>query len=341
MPSTRCPRVSLPARADAAADEMARHDARAAGHRNCAGRRRRWTWLNISTNLAYRCVEPNARRTRFAIVIVTAGMTRLPQRRIRHARRDPSVPLPARTITASCSTIPRPARPPRSTRPRRRRSRPRSKATGWKLTDILVTHHHADHTGGIAELKEKYKCRVVAPAGEAAKIPAVDETVREGDNVKVGKLVGAACSRRRATPPGTSPTGFDARQARFRRRHAVLDRLRPRHRGHAGDDVGFAAEAARPAGRHAGLLRPRIHAGQHQLRADHRAEQHGAAGARREAQKQIADGQLDHPDHASTRRRRPTCSCAPTSPAVAAAVGMAGKPAAEVFAEIRARKNKF
>ena len=28
-------------------------------------------------------------------------------------------------------------------------------------------------------------------------------------------------------------------------------------------------------------------------------------------------------------------------PAVAAAVGLAGKPAAEVFAEIRARKNKF
>ena len=38
------------------------------------------------------------------------------------------------------------------------------KATGWKLTDILVTHHHADHTAGIAALKEKYKCRVVAPA---------------------------------------------------------------------------------------------------------------------------------------------------------------------------------
>jgi hydroxyacylglutathione hydrolase len=28
-------------------------------------------------------------------------------------------------------------------------------------------------------------------------------------------------------------------------------------------------------------------------------------------------------------------------PAVAAAVGLAGKPAAQVFAEIRARKNKF
>ncbi len=62
------------------------------------------------------------------------------------------------------------------------------KQTGWKLTDILVTHHHHDHTGGIAELKKKYRCRVVAPAGEAGKIPAVDETVREGDKVSVGKL---------------------------------------------------------------------------------------------------------------------------------------------------------
>src|SRR5215831_19000556 len=62
------------------------------------------------------------------------------------------------------------------------------KATGWKLTDILVTHHHADHTDGIKALKEKYKCRVVAPAAEAVKIPDVDDTVREGDKVQVGKL---------------------------------------------------------------------------------------------------------------------------------------------------------
>ena len=64
------------------------------------------------------------------------------------------------------------------------------KATGWKLTDILVTHHHADHTDGIMALKDKYKCRVVAPAAEAAKIQGVDETVKEGDKVKVGNLIG-------------------------------------------------------------------------------------------------------------------------------------------------------
>jgi hydroxyacylglutathione hydrolase len=64
------------------------------------------------------------------------------------------------------------------------------KETGWKLTDILVTHHHHDHTGGIGALKAKYKCRVVAPAKEANKIPDVDETVSQGDSVSVGKLAG-------------------------------------------------------------------------------------------------------------------------------------------------------
>ena len=60
----------------------------------------------------------------------------------------------------------------------------------WRLTDILVTHHHADHTGGIAELKARHACRVTAPQREAQRIPAVDATVREGDFVTIGSLVG-------------------------------------------------------------------------------------------------------------------------------------------------------
>jgi hydroxyacylglutathione hydrolase len=64
------------------------------------------------------------------------------------------------------------------------------KKTGWRLTDILVTHHHGDHTAGIPELKRRYKCRVVAPRREAQRIADVDETVGEGDTVRVGPLQG-------------------------------------------------------------------------------------------------------------------------------------------------------
>jgi hydroxyacylglutathione hydrolase len=60
---------------------------------------------------------------------------------------------------------------------------------GWTLTDILVTHHHGDHVGGISELKQKYQCRVVAPHDKAAKIAQVDLRVAQGDVVKVGDLL--------------------------------------------------------------------------------------------------------------------------------------------------------
>ncbi|MGI3903584.1 MAG: hydroxyacylglutathione hydrolase [Janthinobacterium lividum] len=61
--------------------------------------------------------------------------------------------------------------------------------TGWSLTDILVTHHHGDHVGGIPALKAKFpEVRVVAPAAEATKIGGVDLGVNEGDEVMVGHL---------------------------------------------------------------------------------------------------------------------------------------------------------
>ena len=60
---------------------------------------------------------------------------------------------------------------------------------GWKLTDILITHHHHDHVGGVAELKQKYGCRVVAPHDKTTKIASVDLRVTHGDVVKVGELL--------------------------------------------------------------------------------------------------------------------------------------------------------
>jgi hydroxyacylglutathione hydrolase len=60
---------------------------------------------------------------------------------------------------------------------------------GWKLTDILITHHHHDHVGGVAELKQKYGCRVIAPHDKSAKIADVDLRAAQGDVIKVGSLL--------------------------------------------------------------------------------------------------------------------------------------------------------
>ncbi|MFC0284099.1 hydroxyacylglutathione hydrolase [Camelimonas abortus] len=62
--------------------------------------------------------------------------------------------------------------------------------TGWKLTDILVTHKHPDHVAGVGPLKERFGARVVAPAREAEFVPEADVLVDEGDTVSVGALAG-------------------------------------------------------------------------------------------------------------------------------------------------------
>ena len=63
--------------------------------------------------------------------------------------------------------------------------------TGWSLTHILCTHHHADHTQGIAALKKKYECTVIGPRGEADKIADLDVSVGEGDTIAIGNNTAA------------------------------------------------------------------------------------------------------------------------------------------------------
>jgi hydroxyacylglutathione hydrolase len=59
---------------------------------------------------------------------------------------------------------------------------------GWRLTHILNTHHHGDHTGGNLALKGKYGCTIVGPRGEADKIPGIDVKVGGGDLYKLGSF---------------------------------------------------------------------------------------------------------------------------------------------------------
>lgn len=61
------------------------------------------------------------------------------------------------------------------------------KRTGWSLTDVLITHHHADHTDAIAPLKADFGAKVTGPRGEAGKISGLDVLVSGGDEVMLGE----------------------------------------------------------------------------------------------------------------------------------------------------------
>jgi hydroxyacylglutathione hydrolase len=64
-----------------------------------------------------------------------------------------------------------------------------AEAQGWRLTDLLLTHHHADHVQGVSALRAAFPdLRVVGPAKEAERIGGLDLKVAEGDFVDVGVL---------------------------------------------------------------------------------------------------------------------------------------------------------
>lgn len=63
----------------------------------------------------------------------------------------------------------------------------RLEAEGWRLSTILITHKHGDHTGGIRELKARWPEAVVyGPVGEP--IATLERRLSEGDEVEPDDL---------------------------------------------------------------------------------------------------------------------------------------------------------
>ena len=58
-------------------------------------------------------------------------------------------------------------------------------AKGWRLSQVLNTHWHPDHTGGNEGIRRDAGCSITAPA-EAERVSKVDHIVAEGDRVRVG-----------------------------------------------------------------------------------------------------------------------------------------------------------
>ena len=61
---------------------------------------------------------------------------------------------------------------------------------GWALTHILLTHHHYDHIDGVPALLEKYSAKVIGAAADAHRLPPLDMAVSEGDTVNIGDETG-------------------------------------------------------------------------------------------------------------------------------------------------------
>jgi hydroxyacylglutathione hydrolase len=211
--------------------------------------------------------------------------------------------------------------------------------TGWGLTDILVTHHHGDHTAGIPALKQKYGARVTAPRNEKAPIPEVDIRVGEGDRIEVGSLAATVIETPGHTI-GQIAYFFAAEKIVF-----------------TGDTL-FSIGCGRviegtPAQMWQSLLKLRalpddteIYCGHEYTAANIRfartIEPDNAALKARSTQVEqlVAEGRPTIPSRMGDEKQANVFLRA-DRPEVAAVIGMSGRPAADVFAEIRARKNNF
>ena len=64
------------------------------------------------------------------------------------------------------------------------------KTKGWTLSHVLLTHHHYDHVDGLADLLAFAPARVLGAAADAHRLPPLDETLSEGDSITIGTETG-------------------------------------------------------------------------------------------------------------------------------------------------------
>ena len=64
---------------------------------------------------------------------------------------------------------------------------------GWKITQVLNTHEHGDHTGGNRGMVAATGAKVIAHSNAGGRIPNMSRGVGAGDIIKVGRTVELEC----------------------------------------------------------------------------------------------------------------------------------------------------
>ena len=68
-----------------------------------------------------------------------------------------------------------------------------AKARGWRITQLLNTHEHHDHTGGNAAMVAATGAKLIAHHKAGSRIPGMDRGVQAGDVIQVGRTVELEC----------------------------------------------------------------------------------------------------------------------------------------------------
>ncbi len=57
---------------------------------------------------------------------------------------------------------------------------------GWQLSHVLLTHHHWDHVDGLSGILAKQPARVIGAKADEHRLPKLDQAVVEGDTFYIG-----------------------------------------------------------------------------------------------------------------------------------------------------------
>jgi hydroxyacylglutathione hydrolase len=54
---------------------------------------------------------------------------------------------------------------------------------GWRLSHLLITHHHEDHIAGVEDLRARFSCEVIGHEADRHRLPKLDHEVHDGQTI--------------------------------------------------------------------------------------------------------------------------------------------------------------